>query len=638
MPTVATPHKDRPYEWVIDDLKFRLADMDLLKGADPHSIEPISFLPPQYNTAAELSLGDVNREAEIPQAQDDFSGGFSKDRRYSEATKNKFLWSKGVDTTVPSVGLLPGPVIQTIGAPIAYQPLKAVQKGSITYLAAGRGLYQITNATTITLDVDFGAGNDIKDILLLDDKIVLAFGSTGLDVRYRVSDTIAAAFTALTGIKAAFLAVVQDIIWRATDFKVFSADNINGPWAPYDIGDTAYSITSLVPVREQIHVGKQDGPWILETDGSATALLPEIRQQAYAYVCWNAFNWHGEYVFSTRHSTLHLSIPSSFKPSNITSIGLDEMADAAPPGNEFRPDVFATDGRYLYGLVSQVVNPTPINGIFIYKWDHELNMHNYLWRDDLPGKSALFLFITARIGADDFKNAVMFSYQTVATTWQVAWSRYPSVANPLKDSAYQFDNVHQSSLRTLDYTVNLPTVKKVTDRMKMVADSISMAAPVEVWTTEDNAALRQVVTFKIAPDEEKRLLRPLEYHRIALEIRMTAGSQSDTTLIQKVRGIHMPAVYLSRVVRKHTVQLMAIDNEPLATGGRRAPREGTFLNTIDSLRELRRTKAAVSCTDEDGRKFEAYLGDISEHTLAKRQGTAFDPVKVLTVILHEVEF
>lgn len=624
--------KDRSFEWSIQGLRFRLVPMDLLKNADPHSIEPIPFLPQQYNTTAELSLGDVNREAEIPNAQDDFGGGLSKDRRYSAETKNKVLWSKGVDTTVPSVGLLPAPLVTTLGAPIQYKPLKAVQKGSITYLAAGRALYQITNSTTITVDTDFGAGNDIKDILFLDDKIVVAFGSAGLDVRYRASNVVGTAFNILTGIKAAFLAVSEDQIWRATDFAVHSADNINGPWATFDVGDTAYSITSLVSVNGQMHVGKQDGPWILAPDGSSRVLLPELRPQGYAYIGWNAFTWNGDYVFRTRHATLHLNKQNG----TLTSIGLDEMADGAAPGGTLTPFVLGTDGRYLYGLFDQIENPTPVDGVYIYKWDREFNLHNYLWREDL-GRSAPFLFVTAMLGSDDFKNAVVFAYASGAN-WQVAWSRYPSVANPLKDSAYRFDNVHTSSLRTLDYTVNMTTVPKVTDRLKVVADGLSMDAPLDVWSTEDEATLRQISTFKISPHEERRLLRPLEYHRVALELRIKAGSTTDLTKVQKVRGLHMPAAYLSRVVRKHTVQLMAMDNLPLASGGRRSPREDNFAETIDRLRELRRTTVAVTCQDEDGREFQAYLGDIAEHTLQKKEGAGFSPVKVVTVVVREVEF
>lgn len=624
--------KDRSYEWSIDDLRFRLVPMDVLKDTEPHSIEPISFLPPQYNTSAELSLGDVNREAEIPNAQDEFSGGLSKDRRFSGATKNKVLWSKGIDTTVPSVGLLPGPLVTTLGAAIQYKPLKAVQKGVVTYLAAGQALYQITNATTITVDTDFGVGNTITDLLFLDDKIVVCFGFAGLDMRYRTSNTPGAAFTTLTGIKAQFLAVSEDQIWRALQYTVLSADNINGPWATYDVGDTAYGITSLVSVNGQMHVGKQDGPWLLAPDGSARVLLPELRPQGYAYITWNAFNWNGDYLFRTRHSTLHLNKQTQ----TLTSIGLDEMADGAAPGGTLTPFVFGTDGRYLYGLFDQIENPAPVDGVYIYKWDREFNLHNYLWREDLA-RSAPFLFITAQLGSDDFKNAVVFAYAS-ASNWQLAWAPYPSVANPIKDSAYRFDNVHRGSLRTLDYTVNMPTVQKVTDRLKVVADSISMNAPVEVWSSEDDATLRQIATFKVAPHEEKRLLRPLEYHRVALELRMLAGSSSDLTLVQKVRGIHMPAAYLSRVVRKHTVHLMAMDNLPLATGGRRSPREDNFAETIDRLRELRRTTVSVSCRDEDGRQFQAYLGDIGEHTLQKKEGAGFSPVKVVTVIVREVEF
>ena len=261
--------------------------------------------------------------------------------------------------------------------------------------------------------------------------------------------------------------------------------------------------------------------------------------------------------------------------------------------------------------------------------------HNYIWRSDL-GQGSGLLFAADKLGSIS-QNAIVFAYK-VGSNWQVAWAPWPATVDPTKDSAYTFDNVGTSKLRTLDFTAGLTTVQKHSDRMTLVADNLTASAVVDAYAWVDDAASAlHINSFGLSPVQEQKMISPQDYTRFSVELDIV-GASTTAASVQQVRGLLVPARFLSRVVRMHTVTLVAMEDQPLASGGRVSSR-GSYARTagwrkiVDTLRERRKTQAEVAVTDEDGRRFNAYLVDVAERTAVRRGDDR--PVKLLIVTLLE---
>lgn len=648
--------QEEPFDFQIDRFAFRLANKELI-GEQPHDIDPVPFLAQQTSTSdSPLSYDDVDRSVEVPIPQSQFIGGLGKTPYFSADTKHQFRYSKGADTSSPTGVVLPGPLVHTLGGAVMDQePRVAVQRGDITYVAAGTKLWQVTDLTTVTLDTTFA--DVITDLFVYQNKLLVGFSAAGgTNCKYRVSNTIGGAFTdiGLAGspFKGTFFMQVLNVLWIADDTNnIYALNSVTGLRAPYvigDSGDPVFSITDIAAFGDEVMVGRSDGPWLLDTDGIAHALMPDLRLQAFPTVCSVLQVYNGRIHFPTRHGVVAITHGFRYRPDELEEVGFNQYADPQLPGlngvPEFRPGNLATEGRYLYAIVDQFYNGANAqNGIYIWKRDRAGAWHNYVHREDL-GLSARLLFCSPKLGSVDFTNAVLFAYRSggPGTNYQLAWSRYPAVADPTKDSAYEFDNVHTSVLRTLDFTANLPTIQKVAARLKVIADKLQFGVdPIDVYVYEDDNPARKIGTFVKSPFQEKHLQVPASFFRASLEFRFKAGATLDLTKIPQLRGFHLTTRFLPRVVRKHTVKLALMDQEPLQTGGRLASRQGygqqgSWKEQLRRLRELRRTKAIVDVRDEHGYRFPAYLDDLSERVITAQASTQFEPTKVVVVVLHEV--
>ena len=607
----------RAYDVMLDTYGFRLAPAQAVGGRN-HLIEPIPFLSQQISSTAELTYTDISRDVEVAFAQDDWSGGIADTDRFNIENSRRFRYSKNIDTSYPRRAY-PGPLVTTIGATITNKPTVAVQRGSITYIAAGADLYQITNSTTRTLDTTFGAS--ITSLLVWGGYLIVGLGSA-TNFRYRASDASGGAFTD-AGFTAQFIVAISDILWRkSAASQVSSADATGGPWATYDVGDSSYAITSLGVLDTVLLIGKEDGEYGLDSDGVATPLTPELRLQADAQVGKVAIAFNRDFFFTSRWGMVRIRPGEGLK-----NVGLDVLADPALPGSpaEPRPTAFTTDGRFLYALVV----PSGTAGIYIWKRDFSDAWHNYLYRTDL-GNSSDLLFATGKLGSTSV-NAIVFAYQS-GGNWQLAYANFPRTADPAKDSAYAFDTVFTGTLRTLDYVASYPTIQKYSDRATCIADDLASTRPVSISSRTDNDSTTYLLKdFALSPADEVTLTTPLSFYRLALEIQMRA----DATAAPKLRAFHLSTALLTRVVRKHTFHLLAMTAVPLATGGR-ARASSSYKDVIEVLREMRRTQASLSVVDEDQREFTAFLSDIVETTEQERGAQGFAPVKVCTVILKEV--
>lgn len=608
----------RPYDWRIDVHDLRLAP-EALTGKKPHVVQPIPFLSQQISSTAELGYTDIDRDREVAFAMERFSGGLGEERRFKLEHQHKVLWSKGADTSFPQY-VLPGPLVTTLGATITKKPTFAVQRGNITYVAAGSDLYQITNDTTRTLDTTFAV--DITALLVWGGNIIVGLGSS-TNFQSRASDTSGGAFTAAT-VPAHFLVALKDILYRAVrPNKLNLADQIGGPWAEFDVGDNSYNITSLTALEQVVLIGKEDGPYGFDDDWNPVPLAPELKIEADAQVCKVAIAFNRDYVFSSRLGMVRLRPGEGLKRA-----GLDLLAEPALPSNESRPTAFTSDGRFLYALVV----PSAARGVYIWKRGLDDVWHNYVYRDTLGGTglaSADLLFATGKLGSTA-KNAVLFAYQPTAGAYQLAYALFPATLDPTRDTNYRFETAADSKFRTLEYVASYPTVKKQSDVHKVVGDDFSSGRKITVDAYQDNEAAKLIGDFQKSPFTVLPIRNPLEYHRVSLEFTFKTD---DSTKAPKIRAFHLSAQLLAPVVQRHVVQFLGSEAPPLRTGGRsREPWD----EKVKLLRSLAASKAAVNMMDEDGRKFVAYVNTVTEWSAYTREMYEDPPVKILSAEIKEV--
>ena len=606
---------EQTFHFQIGTLSLTLVPREVL-GKEPHERDPVPFLAQQISSTAELTYADIDRRREVAFAQDDLSGGCSENLRFALERQTQFRYSKGADTSFPGV-VLCGPKVTTLGSVLASKPTKAIQRGDITYVAAGTRLYQVTDSSTATLDTTFGTS--ITDLVVFGANLVVALGAAN-DMQYRASDTVAGAFSTLTGFGAAFLVVDNDVIWRAKTSTLHSTDVLTGVWSDYDVGDSAWDITGIdLLTGGVLLIGKEDGIYVFDSQFTAQNVTPELKLQADAQVGKVHAVFNRDAYFSTSKGTVRIA-----PGEGLEVVGLDLLADPALPGApaETRPTAMTTDGRFLYASVVSG------DGIYIWKRDRQGRWHNYLYRTDLGAGSDL-LFASGKLGSTSL-NAILFAYASGAN-WQLAYARFPSTADPRKDSAYEFDTDTTPEVRTLDYVASYPTIPKYADRIKIVADDLSATRSVttDAYTDEESAV--QVSSVTRSPDDEVVLRSPLAFHRVSLDHQLVTTT---TATSPALRAFHLTVVPLPSVVTLHTVHILASSVRPLSSGGRTNPSGNA---TLDTLRDLRTGRKSHECVDEKGRKFTAYIEDVWERTLWKKAGDGFSSAEMVVATLKEVE-
>lgn len=609
---------DRSFELHIGTERFRLVPREVL-GQEPHTSDPIPFLAQQISSTAELGYTDIDRRREVAYAMDSFHEGLATRLRFNLERQFQIRYSKGADTSYPGF-VFCGPKVRTLGAVIDTEPTKAIQRGNITYLAAGTKLYQITDTSTRTLDTTFG--NAITDLIEFAGNIVVAFGAS-VAMQYRASDTIAGAFSTLTGFNANFLVVVNDQIWRAkTPNTLHATDVLTGTWADYTVGDSSLDITgSEVIDGGVLLVGKEDGVYAFDSQVTAIPVTPELRLQADAQVGKVHAVFNRDAYFSTRKGAVRIA-----PGEGLEMVGLDLLADPALPGTpaETRPAAMTTDGRFLYYLV----DPSGTAGVYIWKRDLAGHWHNYLYRTDL-GASAALLFSGGKLGSTSI-NAILFAYASGAN-WQLAYARFPSTADPRKDSAYEFDDDTVPEFRVLDYVASYPTIPKYADRIKVIADDLTSTRTIKVDAHADNETAAQIADVSRSPNAEQVLRQTIDHHRISLTFKLETASVTTTPAL---RAFHLTVVPLPPVVTLHTFHVWASSEQPTATGGRSKTAYGVLR---DQLRKLRAERKSHAVVDEEGYEFTGYIEDVRERPLSRKAGPGFTPSKAFVVTVKEVE-
>src|SRR5439155_686540 len=133
-------------------------------------------------------------------------------------------------------------------------------------------------------------------------------------------------FTVATANKADAYGALNTNIYRAVrPNTVFAATAINGTWdSGSSIGDTSFNINSLGGIEQVLMIGKEDGMYSIDSDGTVVPFTPEFRTQANANFssvrASDSFN--GDYYFRSLNGVLEISGGDGTK----SRVGLDQLA------------------------------------------------------------------------------------------------------------------------------------------------------------------------------------------------------------------------------------------------------------------------------------------------------------------------
>ena len=194
--------------------------------------------------------------------------------------KPKYISSKGVDAAFPGQVILQPAVTNVMfgSGPALGQIITQVDftasGGAInTFLVENQRYQHKLSGGSWTQSVDLGSGQVGKDGIAHGGNIAIGYGSGG-----QVYSADGVTFTVATANKADAYGALGANIYRAVrPNTVFAASAINGSWdSGSTIADSGYNINSLVGIEQVLLIGKEDGVYSIDSDGTVVPFTPEL--------------------------------------------------------------------------------------------------------------------------------------------------------------------------------------------------------------------------------------------------------------------------------------------------------------------------------------------------------------------------
>ena len=279
----------------------------------------------------EVSDEDLSPGGPVSFSMDDWGGGLLRAEQGERANSgSQYLSSRGVDAAFPHQ-LLIQPRAVTIpvasgqtafgSAPLKQVDFTPTNAALNTYLitSGGRYAYKLDANAEWTVIRDLGAGFAAADIHVHGGRLGIAYTS---GFQHAADDT---SWTTDTNDADRFGTLGANL-WRAIrPNSLYSATAFNGTWsAAYTVADSTYNVNSLVGVEQLILVGKEDGIYTIDAEGTVIPFTPELRTQANASFASlrAAVTFNGDYYFRTLNGLIQISAGDGMKHR----IGLDQVA------------------------------------------------------------------------------------------------------------------------------------------------------------------------------------------------------------------------------------------------------------------------------------------------------------------------
>ncbi len=186
--------------------------------------------------------------------------------------------------------IAPPPKIYTLSMPLGNGCTRIVEYNGEIFFLCGQYVYRCNSSYAVTLDRDLGAGVTGTDMVVFNNKLVVACGSSG----YMQERDASGAWTTSTDTSADKLAVVNERLWRSYGNQLWSCST--GPLvaANYiqsnNVGDTTYKVNALVEYGGVV--------WPIKENGAYQADVAEVfKNQTPQMAQWpNAHNGRGTFV------------------------------------------------------------------------------------------------------------------------------------------------------------------------------------------------------------------------------------------------------------------------------------------------------------------------------------------------------
>ena len=543
----------------------------------------------------EVSDEDLSPGGPVSFSTDDWGGGLLRAEQGERAAEKQYLSARGAAAAFPhQIIIQPRAVtIPVASGQTAFgsAPLKQADftpsGGSLnTYLItnAGRYVYRLTGSAEWTVARDLGGGLAATDIHVHGARLGIAYTSgfqhTTDDSSWTTDTTDADRFASLGA-----------NLWRAIrPNSVYSATAFNGTWsAAYTVADSTYNINSMVGVEQLLLIGKEDGVYTIDAEGTIVPMTPELRTQANANFASlrAAVTFNGDYYFRTLNGLIQISAGDGMKHR----IGLDQLATPDLP--TVVVIALCSDDRYLYALCQN----TAANLVILRRtiggaW------HPFYMDYTAGTKQGQHIAVSAALGYP----ALFFSYFDNASTYTTKYIRLSTHHNGLQDSNYTFDTASQNYwVRLGKYgSADAPIVFDQCD-----VQSLNLNANITItpYYSVDGGAITQFGSAGASASPLSTIIptTPPSGHLWDFYAYLATNTNTTSPVLTGItfKGWRRPA---RRKV--HTFMLSSFAHQETLRGGHARISPVTDISNLESLRE---TNTYVTVTDENQQTFSGII-------------------------------
>ena len=545
---------------------------------------------------------DLSQGGPVSFSTEDWGKGLLTAENGDEHTGTpQYLSARGVDAAFPHQ-LIIQPRAVTVAVAngqtaIGSAPLKQVDftpsGGSLnTYMitSSGRYVYKLSNGEwTVTRDLGVGLG--ATDIHVHGARLGIAYSSgfqhTADDSSWTTDNTDADRFGTLGA-----------TIWRVIrPNSAYSSTAFNGSWTTaYSIADSTYNINSIVGVEQLLLIGKEDGIYTLDAEGTVVPFTPELRPQANTNFAAlrAAITFNGDYYFRTLNGVVQISAADGMKHR----VGLDQLASPDLPTVVVQ--ALAADDRYLYALC----NNTGAN-LIIMRRSIGGSWHVFYADYTAGTKQGQHISVSGALGYP----ALFFSYYDNSSTYTTKYIRLSTHHNPLRDTSYQFDTTSQNYwIRLGRYgSADAPIIF---DQCDVQSRALTASITVTPYYSVDGGAVTQFGSSSATASPLATIIpaTPPSGHKWDFYLYLVTN---DNTISPVVTGVTFKGWRRPARRKVHTFVISGFAHQETQRGGHARVDPVTWIANLDALRE---TNTYVTVTDENQQTFSGIITRVQRVT------------------------
>lgn len=379
-------------------------------------------------------------------------------------------------------------------------------------------------------------------------------------------------------------------------------------------GDTNFDINSLTGLEQVLMIGREDGIYSIDADGTVAPFTPELRVIAdgvFASV-GRATVFNGDYYFATKYGLIQISGVDGQK----RRIGLDQLATPDLPATSIK--AICSDDRYLYAITDNTTG-----GLYILRRSIHGNWHVFYFTSS--HNNAEHLAVSSALGYP----ALFFSYNEGGThvTEAIRLSTFP---NPLQDSSYRYDASGNTRWIRLGRFGPLKS-NIVLDRCTILSENLDANITITPYISTEGAAAAQFGTTAAngSPFSEILPTTALEGRYFDAYVYLTTNNAATSPVLKEISF----SGWLQPGMRRVHHYLIAAEGQFTTAAGDLVL--DSPVTTVANLQTLRTTNGFGTIVDENGVSFTGAIVDVqrvSESGITKMDK---NPAYILKVTIVE---